>query len=66
MKDIKIKVEALRGEDVILYHSKKIGANTEYPIDFRLIAATNRNLEEMVERDEFRLNLYCRLHRPLP
>ena len=42
--------------------SKKIGANTEYPIDFRLIAATNRNLEEMVERGEFRLDLYYRLH----
>ena len=42
--------------------AKKIGANNEYHVDFRLITATNRCLEEMIERGEFRLDLYYRLH----
>ncbi len=41
---------------------EKIGATTSKPIDVKVIAATNRNLEEMVERGEFRLDLYYRLN----
>lgn len=39
----------------------KIGATKIIPIDIRIIAATNKNLNELVERGEFREDLYYRL-----
>ncbi|USK70708.1 sigma-54 interaction domain-containing protein [Peribacillus asahii] len=39
----------------------RIGGTKEYHIDFRLAAATNQNLEEMVQKGTFRLDLYYRL-----
>lgn len=39
----------------------RIGGNKYYDIDFRLIAATNSNLEERVDSKLFRLDLYYRL-----
>ncbi|AIZ42338.1 sigma 54-interacting response regulator [Cellulophaga baltica] len=41
---------------------EKIGSNVTIPLDVRIIAATNRNLEEEVEAGRFRLDLYYRLH----
>lgn len=41
---------------------EKIGANYSEKIDVRIIAATNKNLEKMVEEEEFRLDLYYRLN----
>ena len=41
---------------------KRLGSNTVIPIDFRVIAATNRNLEEMVKNKEFLGDLYERLN----
>lgn len=38
-----------------------IGSNTARKINTRIIAATNRNLETLVERKEFREDLYYRL-----
>lgn len=40
---------------------ERIGATGTIPVDVRVIAATNRNLEEMVALREFRLDLYYRL-----
>lgn len=41
---------------------KKLGAaNTQY-VDFRLVSATNRNLEKMVEQGLFREDLFYRLN----
>src|SRR5262249_35953691 len=39
-----------------------IGANTEREVDVRVIAATNRNLEEEVRAGRFRADLYYRLN----
>ena len=40
---------------------KRVGSNTWRKVDFRLICATNRNLEEERARGAFRLDLYHRL-----
>ncbi|GIM28948.1 hypothetical protein CPJCM30710_16140 [Clostridium polyendosporum] len=41
---------------------KKLGSNKEETVDIRIIAATNRNLEEMVKNGQFREDLYYRLN----
>ena len=40
---------------------ERIGGNRLISCDFRLIAATNENLEELVEKGKFRRDLYYRL-----
>lgn len=39
-----------------------VGSNKSRPIDVRLICATNRNLEEMVNEGSFRQDLYYRIN----
>lgn len=40
----------------------RVGSNEPIPVDIRLICATNRNLQEMVNRDEFREDLLYRIN----
>lgn len=39
-----------------------VGATRPVPVDFRVIAATHRDLEEMITRGDFRADLYARLN----
>lgn len=39
----------------------RIGGNQYLPADFRVIAATNKNLEELIHQKQFREDLYYRL-----
>ena len=41
---------------------RSIGAVEATPVDFRIICATNRDLRQMVENHQFRLDLYYRLN----
>ncbi len=40
----------------------RLGSNKKIPIDIRLIAATNRNLHEMVKQADFREDLFYRIN----
>ncbi|MCK4257719.1 MAG: sigma 54-interacting transcriptional regulator [Halanaerobiales bacterium] len=56
----KLQVKLLR----VLQEGKvrRVGGFNEQPIDVRIIAATNKNLEKMIEHSEFREDLYYRLN----
>jgi Nif-specific regulatory protein len=41
---------------------EKVGAETSLSVDVRILAATNRDIESLVERGEFRSDLYYRLN----
>jgi transcriptional regulator with GAF, ATPase, and Fis domain len=41
---------------------ERLGSSETMTVDVRIIAATNRHLEELVERGSFRADLYHRLH----
>ncbi|TWT06551.1 AAA family ATPase [Planococcus sp. CPCC 101016] len=40
----------------------RVGGKKERQVNFRLITATNKNIEEMVENGEFRLDLFYRIN----
>lgn len=41
---------------------QRIGSNRVKPVDVRIIAATNKNIEEMIKKQLFRTDLYYRLN----
>ena len=41
---------------------EKIGGYKSIPVDIRIVAATRKNLEEMIENGQFREDLYYRLN----
>ncbi len=41
---------------------ERVGSNETLTADVRIIAAANQNLEELIERNKFRRDLYYRLH----
>lgn len=41
---------------------ERVGGNTSIPVDVRIIAASNKSLEEMVREKEFREDLFYRLN----
>ncbi len=41
---------------------ERVGGNQTISVDIRIIAATNRNLQKMVESGEFRMDLFYRLN----
>jgi DNA-binding NtrC family response regulator len=41
---------------------ERLGGNRTIRVDARIVAATNRNLKQMVEEGKFRIDLYYRLH----
>ncbi|MDP8205119.1 MAG: sigma-54 dependent transcriptional regulator [Candidatus Electryonea clarkiae] len=40
----------------------RVGSSQKIPLDFRVITATNRDLEKMIKEGSFREDLYYRLH----
>ncbi|MCQ2364651.1 MAG: sigma-54 dependent transcriptional regulator [Akkermansia sp.] len=58
--DIPTQVKLLR---VLSEHTiQRVGGNADIPVKVRVLAATNRDLEAMVQEGTFRLDLYQRLN----
>lgn len=56
---------ALQGKLLRVLQQKEyspLGSNEVYPLDIRVLAATNRNLERMMQEGSFRQDLYFRLN----
>jgi len=55
---LQVKILRVLQERVV----KPVGGTQEYPVDLRVIAATSRDIEEEVKKDNFRRELYYRLN----
>lgn len=60
--DIPLSVQVKLLRAIQFGEIQKIGINKTINIDVRIVAATNRNLEEMIKGQEFREDLYYRLN----
>ncbi|MDR1728808.1 MAG: PEP-CTERM-box response regulator transcription factor [Acidobacteriota bacterium] len=56
-QDLQVKLLRFLQEKVV----ERVGGRHTIPVDGRVIAATNRNLEDAVQKDAFREDLYFRL-----
>jgi PAS domain S-box-containing protein len=56
--DMQVKLLRVLQEEEI----KRVGGTTTVKVDVKVIAATNRNLKEMVDSKQFRADLYYRLN----
>ncbi|MBT2693651.1 sigma 54-interacting transcriptional regulator [Bacillus sp. ISL-55] len=59
--DISMKLQARLLRVLQEQEIRRIGGTRNIPVDVRIIAATNKNLKEMIEKGEFREDLYHRL-----
>jgi transcriptional regulator with PAS, ATPase and Fis domain len=57
---LKMQVDLLRVLETKRFH--RLGGTEEIEVDFRAIAATNRNLQEAIQRGEFRQDFFYRLN----
>lgn len=57
---IEVQSKLLRALELGVY--RRVGANHEERADVRILAATNRNLAEMMHRGQFRADLYYRIN----
>ena len=57
---LSIQVKLLRG--IQFGEIQRLGSSTPLKVNVRIIAATHRNLEEMIKNEEFREDLYYRLN----
>jgi DNA-binding NtrC family response regulator len=57
---LKMQVDLLRVLESKRFH--RLGGTEEIEVDFRVIAATNRNLQEAIQRGEFRQDFFYRLN----
>jgi len=55
--DMQVRILRVLQEGVIT----RVGGNKVIPVDVRIIAATNKNLKEEIEKGNFRLDLFYRL-----
>ncbi len=60
--DLKLNLQAKLLRVIQEREVERIGGNSPIPLDIRIIAATNKNLEKKVANGEFREDLYYRLN----